>query len=88
MRNRYVFLVDLAAIGSAVLGAFVLHFLSREGMLDTGLKVRTLTLPDIYQDQGSPAEMYEEAQLQAANIVDAVTRLFSDAAVSAGDLRA
>ncbi|RFB03997.1 1-deoxy-D-xylulose-5-phosphate synthase [Parvularcula marina] len=69
-------------------GAFVLHFLSREGMLDTGLKVRTLTLPDIYQDQGSPAEMYEEAQLQAANIVDAVTRLFSDAAVSAGDLRA
>ncbi|MEM8785987.1 MAG: 1-deoxy-D-xylulose-5-phosphate synthase, partial [Pseudomonadota bacterium] len=47
-------------------GAFVLHFLSGEGSLDaSGLKVRTLTLPDIYQDQASPKEMYEQAELQA-----------------------
>ena len=50
-------------------GAFVLHFLSDQGVLDSGLKVRTMTLPDIFQDQDSPFNMYETAQLNAAHIV-------------------
>src|SRR5262245_51819678 len=39
-------------------GAFVLHFLARDGQLDRGLKIRTLTLPDIFQDHDKPEAMY------------------------------
>ncbi len=46
-------------------GAFVLHFLAGEGALDRGLKIRTLTLPDIFQDQDSPANMIRDAGLDA-----------------------
>ncbi len=49
-------------------GAFVLEFLSEEGLLDSGLKVRTMTLPDIFQDQDSPAAQYDEAGLNAKHI--------------------
>ncbi|MEM1381406.1 MAG: 1-deoxy-D-xylulose-5-phosphate synthase, partial [Pseudomonadota bacterium] len=51
-------------------GAFVLHFLTAEGLLGArnALRVQTMTLPDIYQDQASPKEMYEQAQLMAGDI--------------------
>lgn len=51
-------------------GAFVLHFLSDQGVLDSGLKIRTMTLPDVFQDQDSPAKMYDTARLNAAHIVE------------------
>ena len=51
-------------------GAFVLHFLSDQGVLDSGLKIRTMTLPDIFQDQDTPNNMYETARLNAAHIVE------------------
>ena len=51
-------------------GAFVLHLLAERGVLDHGLKVRTLTLPDIFQDQDSPFNMYELAGLNARQIAD------------------
>ncbi len=50
-------------------GAFVLHFLADEGALDGGLKIRTMTLPDIYQDQDKPDLMYKLAGLDAESIV-------------------
>ena len=53
-------------------GAFVLHFLADQGVLDSGLKVRTMTLPDIFQDQDTPNNMYETARLNAAHIVERV----------------
>ncbi|WOI54642.1 1-deoxy-D-xylulose-5-phosphate synthase [Parvularcula sp. LCG005] len=68
-------------------GAFVLHFLSRDGLLDNGMKVRTLTLPDIYQDHGTPAEMYGEAELMAEHIANAAAQLFG-VAVASADSRA
>ncbi len=49
-------------------GAFVLHYLASEGALDAGLKIRTLTLPDRFQDQDSMATMYADAGLDAAGI--------------------
>jgi 1-deoxy-D-xylulose-5-phosphate synthase len=52
-------------------GAFVLHFLAREGALDRGLKVRTLTLPDVFQDQDKPEAMYAAAGLDADAIAAA-----------------
>ena len=49
-------------------GAFVLHHLAEVGALDTGLTVRTMHLPDIFQDQDKPDLMYEEAGLTARHI--------------------
>ncbi|MGE3302373.1 MAG: 1-deoxy-D-xylulose-5-phosphate synthase [Hyphomonadaceae bacterium] len=50
-------------------GAFVLQYLAREGALDRGLKIRTLTLPDIFQDQDKPENMYAQAGLDADGII-------------------
>jgi 1-deoxy-D-xylulose-5-phosphate synthase len=55
-------------------GAQVLHFLSRDGLLDDGLKIRTLTLPDRFIDQDKPERMYEQAGLDASAIVNAAIK--------------
>ncbi|PTM38872.1 1-deoxy-D-xylulose-5-phosphate synthase [Bosea sp. 124] len=53
-------------------GSHVLHLLARSSLLDGGLKVRTLTLPDIFQDHDKPEVMYARAGLDAAGIVRTV----------------
>nr|WP_153401313.1 1-deoxy-D-xylulose-5-phosphate synthase [Polymorphobacter fuscus] len=53
-------------------GAHVLTWLSDEGLTDAGLKVRTLRLPDIFQDHDNPAKQYAEAGLDAPAIVATV----------------
>jgi len=53
-------------------GTQVLHALVGEGLLDGGLKVRTLGLPDRFIEQGKPQAMYAEAGLDAQGIVTAV----------------
>jgi 1-deoxy-D-xylulose-5-phosphate synthase len=50
-------------------GAHVLHFCAADGILDKGLKIRTLTLPDRFQDQDAPERMYEAAGLDAQSIL-------------------
>jgi 1-deoxy-D-xylulose-5-phosphate synthase len=52
-------------------GSFVLQYLAMSGRLDRGLKVRTLTLPDVFIDHDKPEKMYERAGLDAAAIVAA-----------------
>ena len=59
--------IEEGAIGG--FGSHVLEYLSNEGLMEQGLKVRTLNLPDIFIDQNSPDEMYKEAGLMAADIV-------------------
>ena len=49
-------------------GAFVLQFLAQKGALDHGLRIRTMTLPDIFQDQDTPYAQYEKAGLNARHI--------------------
>ncbi|MEO1027864.1 MAG: 1-deoxy-D-xylulose-5-phosphate synthase [Pseudomonadota bacterium] len=49
-------------------GAFVLQHLAGVGALDQGLKIRTMTLPDTFQDQDKPDLMYKAAGLDAENI--------------------
>ncbi len=51
-------------------GAFVLHFLAETGLLDNGLKIRTMHLPDVFQDHDTPEKMYDAARLNAAHIVE------------------
>ncbi len=62
--------IEENAIGG--LGAHVLTLASDEGLTDAGLKVRTLRLPDVFQDQDKPDLQYAEAGLDAAAIVETV----------------
>jgi 1-deoxy-D-xylulose-5-phosphate synthase len=50
-------------------GSFVLQTLAEQGVLDRGLKVRPMVLPDIFIDQDSPNAMYARAGLDAKGIV-------------------
>ena len=49
-------------------GSHVAQLLAEEGVFDTGLKFRSMALPDIFIDQASPADMYRVAGLCAADI--------------------
>ena len=61
--------VEEGAIGG--FGGFVLQHLAMTGRLDTGLKIRTLQLPDEFIDQDKPEKMYEQAGLSARDIAAA-----------------
>jgi 1-deoxy-D-xylulose-5-phosphate synthase len=50
-------------------GASVLHDFAAAGLLDAGLRIRTLTLPDRFLDHDSPVKQYDQAGLNAASIV-------------------
>ncbi|MCC6780672.1 MAG: 1-deoxy-D-xylulose-5-phosphate synthase [Hyphomicrobiales bacterium] len=62
--------IEEGAIGG--FGAQVFHVLADNGVLDGGLKVRPMVLPDIFIDQDSPAAMYARAGLDAKGIVSKV----------------
>jgi 1-deoxy-D-xylulose-5-phosphate synthase len=64
-------------------GAFVLHSLAEHGLLDKGLRIRTLTLPDVFQDHDTPEKMYEFAGLDARSIAASAIK-----ALGRGDERA
>lgn len=70
--------VEEGAMGG--FGAFVLHYLAAEGALDNGLKIRTLTLPDRFQDHDKPEKMYADAGLDAQGIAASAMKAlgFSD----------
>ncbi|MFL5295723.1 MAG: 1-deoxy-D-xylulose-5-phosphate synthase [Phenylobacterium sp.] len=75
--------VEEGAVGG--FGSFVLQALAEHGALDRGLKVRTLALPDIFQDQDKPEAMYAQAGLDAEGIVRGVlAALGMDNAVAKG----
>jgi 1-deoxy-D-xylulose-5-phosphate synthase len=59
--------IEEGAIGG--FGAHVLQALAEHGVLDSGLKVRSMVLPDVFIDQDSPAAMYAQAGLDAKGIV-------------------
>ena len=65
----------LVTVEEGAVGGFashVLHFLAHEGLLDSGLKVRPLVLPDAFVDQARPEKMIADAGLDAAGIVHTV----------------
>jgi 1-deoxy-D-xylulose-5-phosphate synthase len=64
--------IEEASIGG--LGAHVLTMASDEGLLDAGLKIRTMRLPDHFIDQDKPEKQYDEAGLNAPQIVDTVLK--------------
>ncbi len=68
--HQVVVTVEEGAVGG--FGSHVMHFLVNEGLLDNGLKVRSLVLPDVWMDQAKPETMYAKAGLDSAGILKAV----------------
>jgi len=65
--HQLLLTVEEGSIGG--FGSHVLHFLAKDGLLEHGLKVRPLVLPDRYQDHNAPHLQYDEAGLNAPQIV-------------------
>ncbi|WP_310533223.1 1-deoxy-D-xylulose-5-phosphate synthase [Novosphingobium sp.] len=84
--HEVVVTVEEGSIGG--LGAHVLTMASDEGITDSGLKIRTLRLPDVFQDHDSPEKQYDAAGLNAPHIVETVLKAlrWNDAGV--GEVRA
>ena len=55
-------------------GAHVLTMASDEGLIDAGLRLRTLRLPDLFQEHDKPEVQYKQAGLDADAIVDSVLK--------------
>ena len=64
--------IEEGSIGG--LGAHVLTMASDTGLIDGGLKLRTLRLPDIFQEQDKPEQQYADAGLDAPGIADTVLK--------------
>ena len=82
--------VEEGSIGG--LGAHVLTMASDEGLTDVGLKIRTLRLPDVFQDHDKPEVQYKEAGLDADAIIECVLKALrinsagADSALESGPL--
>ena len=66
--HEVVVTIEEGSIGG--LGAHVLTLASDEGLTDAGLKIRTMRLPDTFIDQDAPEKQYDEARLNAPDIVE------------------
>ena len=62
--------VEEGAVGG--FGSQVVQFLASEGLLDHGLKFRSLVLPDVWMDQAKPESMYARAGLDCHGITQTV----------------
>jgi 1-deoxy-D-xylulose-5-phosphate synthase len=72
LSHEVIVTVEEGAVGG--LGAHVLTLASDEGLTDAGLKIRTMRLPDTFQDQDAPEKQYDAAGLNAPQIVETVLK--------------
>ncbi len=66
-RHELLITVEEGAVGG--FGSHVMQLLTEHGMLDRGLKVRTMVMPDTFIDQDKPDRMYARAGLDSAAII-------------------
>jgi 1-deoxy-D-xylulose-5-phosphate synthase len=74
--------IEEGAVGG--FGSHVLQFLATEGLLDNGLKIRSLVLPDTWMEQANPDAMYAKAGLDRAGIVSTVFNALGQSRVGVG----
>ncbi len=86
LSHEVVVTVEEGAIGG--LGAHVLTMASDEGLTDAGLKIRTMRLPDVFQDHDKPEAQYDEAGLNAPQIVDTVLKALRHNSAGVNEARA
>ena len=73
LARNHALLVTIEEGAMGGFGAHVLQFLANEGLLRPGLDIRTMTLPDVFQDHDDPAKQYAAAGLDADAIVALVS---------------
>jgi 1-deoxy-D-xylulose-5-phosphate synthase len=78
--------VEEASIGG--LGAHVLTLASDEGLVDAGLKIRTMRLPYRFQEHDKPEKQYDEARLNAPHIVETVLKALRRNSAGVEEVRA
>jgi len=66
-------------------GAAVMQHLAWAGLLDGGLKIRPMVLPDRFLEHDSPAKQWIDAGLTATDIVQTVTQALGRSAVEAAE---
>jgi 1-deoxy-D-xylulose-5-phosphate synthase len=69
LAREHEVLITIEEGASGGFGAHVMHYLAHDGLLDRGLKIRPMTLPDVFQDHDTPEKMYAQAGLDADGIV-------------------
>ena len=69
LAKNHELIITVEEGSSGGFGAHVLMFLAKEGLLDKGLKIRNLCLPDIFIQHGNVNDMYAQAGLDSDNIV-------------------
>ncbi|KHJ56010.1 1-deoxy-D-xylulose-5-phosphate synthase [Aureimonas altamirensis] len=78
LAQNHEVLILLEEGASGGFAAQVLEHMARNGLLEHGLKVRPLTMPDSFVDHAAPEKMIQRAGLDKAGIVDAVFRTLGD----------
>ena len=73
--------VEEGSIGG--FGSYVMQQLAEDGLLDSGLKVRAMVLPDVYLDHDSPEKLYAKSGLDAKGIVAKVLAVLGKTPVEA-----
>jgi 1-deoxy-D-xylulose-5-phosphate synthase len=87
--NDHELLITIEEGSIGGFAAHVMQFLALEGLLDQGVKIRPMTLPDMFIDHDAPAKMYDVAGLNAAQIVStALEALGKEAAPAEAPKRA
>ncbi|MBB4857907.1 1-deoxy-D-xylulose-5-phosphate synthase [Novosphingobium chloroacetimidivorans] len=86
LSHEVVVTVEEGSIGG--LGAHVLTMASDEGLTDAGLKIRTMRLPDVFQDHDKPEKQYDDAGLNAPQIVETVLKALRHNSAGVNEARA
>lgn len=73
--------IEEGAVGG--FGSHVAQFLADNGVFDSGLRYRSMVLPDTFIDQSSPADMYATAGLNADHIQEKVLNVLGVAGLKA-----
>jgi len=73
--HESIMTIEEGSIGG--FGSHVVDFLSKKGLMDTNLKFRSMTLPDIFIDQDLPDNMYKVANLDSSSIEEKVLDLMN-----------
>ncbi len=73
--HEAIMTIEEGSIGG--FGSHVVNFLTKKGLMDSNLKFRSLTLPDIFIDQDTPEKMYKVASLDSVSIEDKVLDLLN-----------
>jgi 1-deoxy-D-xylulose-5-phosphate synthase len=72
--HKALLIIEEGSVGG--FGSFVLQFLAREGLLDSGkVKIRTLHLPDTFQDHDTQERQYEQAGLNGGQIAQQIRKI-------------